>query len=492
METKMKYSPNGIAIAEMVCSAILVIAIFLPWVRMEALGESKEFALTEHGVVRYIYGAVFVFNIILKFFKRSRWMSAIVAIVAILMHTEVGAKAYSSNASDYSLPFRVQYEPAIGEQIVLLVGLILMFIVFLPWMTSKWHSIVEAHRSKQSFNVYASSLGLFFLCCLFLVFIGIGFTGSSDEFFKDNDNPYVMVVGGFFVIGMFIFFCWGVIGCIVWLIRRMHGGTGEPAKVASSDGDGAMTSPSNKPVSRKNRIIGIVIVVLFLLMCVSHLRTCSISSPDSDTPATEISDNTTDDSETAVEQYIVFEENGKSGVKKSSGEVIIPAEYMTGSFDINDNSITAFEAEGEQQMVYFKKTGQMLSHIDAAYGGIEGVTLYHFADNDTHAFYTEDGQLKASGLSGDIFCLRQLDPQTGYDKQVYYGFRDTKNVNGDYMPVYDKAGNRICAFTVNGWQLFGLEHLERNDDEPRDFEKEYTFTIDFHDFISANKSVIHF
>ena len=40
---KKKYSPSGAAIAEMICSAILVIAFFLPWLRIEGGVKAKWF-----------------------------------------------------------------------------------------------------------------------------------------------------------------------------------------------------------------------------------------------------------------------------------------------------------------------------------------------------------------------------------------------------------------------------------------------------------------
>lgn len=493
---KKGYQPKGVALVEVICSTILVIALFLPWVRVEAVGESKEFTLTEHGPIAFIYGGVFALNIILKFFKRSRWLSALVAIIAVLMHTELGAEAINAKPS-YS---PVQFVPAIGEQIVFMVGLVMMAVLFLSWIASIWKSIVQAYRTKQYFNLYSSSLGLFFLCFLAMLLAGVAFTGNADKFFEGEDNPFKMAVGAFFMIGMFIFFCWGVVGGIVWLIRKIRRGTDEPTKDAGSVGESMHEFSGNKPINRMNLIVGIVIVLLFLLICVRYLRTCSASHKEPNTPSVEASDKLdtdssveraemADTSETTAEQYVLFEDNGKTGVKDGSGKVIIPAEYTTESFDIDDNQITAIEAESGHIMCYFKKTGQLLSHINASYGSASGVTLYHFADTDTHAFYTEEGEVKARGLSGDIFCLRQINPQTGYAIRTYYGFRNKEN-NDDFMPVYNDEGNRVCTFNVNGWQLFGIDHLERNEDEPRDFEKEFTFTIALDDFIAKNRSAV--
>lgn len=184
-------------------------------------------------------------------------------------------------------------------------------------------------------------------------------------------------------------------------------------------------------------------------------------------------------------QYIPFEENGKTGVKDGSGKIIIPAEYENLYVEEDENgSILATESDTGNMMRYFKKTGQMLKHIDFA-GGTD-VILFHFADTDTHAFYTNEGQVMASGLSGDIFCLRQVD-QSGFAVRTYFGFRNKDN-GDDFMPVYDEFGKRVCTFTINGWQLFGIDHLTRNEEEPRDFEKEFTFTIKLEDFIAEHRS----
>lgn len=498
MEAKRKYSPSGAAIAEIICSAILVIALFLPWVRVEAAGESKEIALTKQGALAFIYGGVFVFNIILKFFKRSRWLSALTAIVAVLMHTELGADHLNSTPNYYP----VHYAPAIGEQIVFMVGLILMAIVLLSWMTSLGSSIVQAYRNKQHFSAYSSSLGLFFLCFIAMLLFGVAFTGSADRFFEDKGNPYLKAVGGFFTVGMIIFVCWGIIGGIIWIIRKIRGTTDEPASQAADEENNIMTkSSSSKPTSRRNLIGGIAVLFLLLLICARYLHTCSSSHPEPEASSVEINEQTDDaptveteiaeTSKTQGEQYVPFEENGKTGVKDASGKIIIPAEYSGESLYIDeddDGYISAIESDGDNMMRYFKKTGQMLKHIDFA-AGID-VVLFHFADTDTHAFYTKEGQVKASGLSGDIFCLRQVNPQTGYGIRTYYGFRNKDN-NDDFMPVYNEDGNRVCTFTINGWQLFGIDHLTRNEDEPRDFEKEFTFTIDLDDFIAAHRSIVH-
>lgn len=193
MEAKKKYTPSGVVIAEMICSAILVIAVFLPWVRVESMGEIKEIALTEYGPLAFIYGGVFVFNIILKFFKRSRWLSALTALVAILMHTELGADHLNSPPNYYP----VHYAPAIGEQIIFVVGLALMIIVCVSWIVSLLNSIANYYRNKRYLMLYSSCLGLFFLLFVVAMLIGIVMAGSADAFTEGEDTPFKMVVGVF-------------------------------------------------------------------------------------------------------------------------------------------------------------------------------------------------------------------------------------------------------------------------------------------------------
>ena len=503
MSGKKKYSPSGAAIAEMICSAILVIALFLPWLRIEGGGESKLVSLTEHGPLAFIYGAVFISNIVLKFFKRSRWLSAIVAIIAILMHTELGAEKLSEGPQFYP----VSYYPAIGEQIVFMVGLALMAIVSVSWIASLLKSIVSNYRNKQHLMLYSSCLGLFFICFVAVTLIGVVTVGSADAFFEGGDTPYKMIVGGAFVIGILVFFFWAIIGSIIWLfhsIRRRTKGEyiaiapEEPSPIQPSDSNG--NEQEEKPTNRKKLFILGICAVFVLFVGFRMFNTCKgIQQPsDESSPvqveesdAVEIEKETEEQNEPIAEapQYIPFEENGRTGVKDGSGRIIIPAEYENLYIQEEENgSILATESETGNMMRYFKKTGQMLKHIDFAGG--TAVNLFHFADTDTHAFYTNDGQIRASGLSGDIFCLRQVDPQTGYGIRTYYGFRNKDN-NDDYMPVYDDEGKRVCTFTVNGWQLFGIDHLTRNEDEPRDFEKEFTFTIKLEDFITAHRSVVH-
>ena len=391
METKSKYTPGRIAVFEMILTGVMIIALFLPWIRFEAFGESELVYLTEGGIKFVFYLLLFASNIVLKFFKRSRWLSMLLAIIALMLHSEDGAYALNDLHEQSTLPL-TNY-PAIGEMVIALTGWLLGTVVCCSWIVSLVKRIVDAFRNKRYTKVFS-----FFL----LIFLIVLFAISLCRFYLE--------------------------------------------------GFGHVSSTYEVSQSINNETV------------------------ENDSYSEEVEEI----------QYIPFEVNGKVGVKDESGKIIIPAEFDKGTLDIEEHRISAFENDYENFMYYFKKTGVMLRHIDMA-SGIE-VTLLHFADTDTYAFYTAEGQVKADSLSADIFSLRKIDPENGYTVKQYYGFRNNNNDN--YMPVYDEHGNRICTFTVNGWQLFGIDHLTRNEDEPRDFDKDFTFTISLEDFKDAHRSVV--
>lgn len=253
METaKKKYTLSGTAIAEMTCSVILLIALFLPWAKIELCGESREFILIEAGEMAFLYAGVFLFNILLKCFKRSHWMSMVTAAVAILMHTEIGANQLNSKYN-YSI---TSCTPAIGEQIVFMVGMILLAIVLVSWTSSIGASIVRAYRNKKYLRIYFSSLGLYFLYFIAIVLFGSALAGSMDELFETKDHLTLIVFGGFLLLGPAVFFCWGIIGGIIWIIRKIRGTTNLPAsqtkhKIETQEG----AIPSIQPKEHKDNSI---------------------------------------------------------------------------------------------------------------------------------------------------------------------------------------------------------------------------------------------
>ena len=221
-----------------------------------------------------------------------------------------------------------------------------------------------------------------------------------------------------------------------------------------------------------------------------------------------------------TQKYYPFEENGKSGMKDASGSIIVPAEYdrayiekdiivasrdgrtyffdgskqifskgaIRYSFEEKFLTATADDEEG-LTMEYFPKTKLTMEDIDSG-SYIDGVFLSHFT-NDTYSFYTIDGEIKAQGLSNDIFCLKQISADNGRTINTYYGFCN-QNDNDYFMAIYDEKGNRKCVLPIKYWQILGIDHLTKDNSEEREYQKTFTFSIDIDDFINEHRNSIHY
>lgn len=180
MESKKNYSPGVPAFLEMLLSLMLAICFFFPWLEIKALGESITCSLTDKSAFPYIFVAVFLANVILKNFMRCRWLSLIVAIVAILMHTELGAATVNMKMSTGPDIYNIQYVPAIGEQMTFALGLVLLAVVSISWIVSLLKSIAVSYQKRRQWSIYFSCLGLFFLFLLLLLIACVISAGNLD------------------------------------------------------------------------------------------------------------------------------------------------------------------------------------------------------------------------------------------------------------------------------------------------------------------------
>lgn len=263
---KKKYSPNGFAGVEMLLSLLLAFAIFLPWVRIEALGESMPYSLTDKPL-GFIYVAIFLANFILKFFWRSRWLSLITAIVAILMYTELGIAMIIKEGS-FSM---VHYEPAVGEYVVLILGAALMLTASVSWMISLLRSAEISYRGKQYASLLFSCLRILFLCFVGSLLVGIVDAGTMDAFSAGEDNSRKMLVEGFFILVLITFVCWVIASLVRLLYRRINKDSGEEPVVAESlpidtavSSSGISEESKEKVKGKKPLIIGITAAVILL------------------------------------------------------------------------------------------------------------------------------------------------------------------------------------------------------------------------------------
>lgn len=91
-----RYKPEGTALVEMVCSLILSIASFLPWIEMKAeiMGTTvtKTMTMFENGEgtpAVYIMLTLCAINFIVKFFCRSLWLSLLATLMPIGFVVEI-------------------------------------------------------------------------------------------------------------------------------------------------------------------------------------------------------------------------------------------------------------------------------------------------------------------------------------------------------------------------------------------------------------------
>lgn len=180
MDQKKKYSLGAVALLEMLLSLLLALSFFFPWLVIKALGETIPCSLTDKSAFPYIFVAVFLANVILKCVMRSRWLSLIAAVVAILMHTELGAATVNMKMSTGPDIYNIQYVPAIGEQMTFVLGLFLLAVVSISWIVSLFESIAVNYRKRRQWAIYFSCLGLFFLILLLMFIAGVISAGNLD------------------------------------------------------------------------------------------------------------------------------------------------------------------------------------------------------------------------------------------------------------------------------------------------------------------------
>lgn len=167
---------------------MLALCFFLPWLEIKALGQSITCSLTDQSAIPYIFVAVYLANVILKTVMRSRWLSLITAIVAILMHTELGAATVNMKMSTGPDFYNIQYVPAIGEQMTFVLGLALLVVVSLSWIVSLLKSIAVSYQKRRQWSIYFSCLGLFFIFLLLQLIVCVISSGNLDAISAVDDS----------------------------------------------------------------------------------------------------------------------------------------------------------------------------------------------------------------------------------------------------------------------------------------------------------------
>ena len=210
---KNQYSLNNniVAIIELVCTVIAILLVFMPWVNANVMGHegaySSPFKLMEGTPLPFIFFAAVIGNIILKFFKRSVWLSAIVAFLIgylIGIHHEVIEQLNNDWLIKYNASFSIWGILSILLEVIL-VGCILIGIV-------KWLTMFSRKTAKKLLYIAAAGAGLSILC-------------SSLAFFL---SLYFMAFIG--TIGLPVFVICGLSGAIIWFM-----GEKDDKEISSAD-----------------------------------------------------------------------------------------------------------------------------------------------------------------------------------------------------------------------------------------------------------------
>lgn len=200
----------------------------------------------------------------------------------------------------------------------------------------------------------------------------------------------------------------------------------------------------------------------------------------------------------AEPQYVSFSENGKNGFQNAQGEIIVPAEfdklevihnivvatkngeafffddgkqvfdYGISSYSVEEKYITA--EKDEHLILYFYGTGLKVENIVAA--AYEDDTFMCRLDDDTYAFYSEDGITKARNLKSPI-CLQKI--KDGYVYETRFAFPID---NGNQFLIYSSTGEWQYQIRLTIWQRIAIDYFKRDTDEFNDFQYTYNYKID--------------
>lgn len=196
---KNQYSLNNniVAIIELVCTVIAILLLFVPWLNVSI---SKDFMTPLEAMkgASYMLAVVAIGNIILKFFKRSVWLSVIVAVLIghlIELHHDGMEQLNSDWLIKYNASFSIWGILSVLLEVIL-VGCILISIV-------RWLTTFSRKTAKKLLYAAAAGAGLSILCSFLALFL----------------SPYFMlpigVIGG---IGLSVFVICGLPGAIIWFM----------------------------------------------------------------------------------------------------------------------------------------------------------------------------------------------------------------------------------------------------------------------------------
>lgn len=213
---KNQYSLKNdiIAIIELVCSVVALFLLFVPWLSMSVpwLSGSKSDFMTPFELIKgtpllFIFLAAVIGNIVLKFFKRSVWLSVIVAFLVgqqILIYND-GIEQFNN---DYG---QINYDINVTVWGVLSVLLELVLVGCIFGSIIEWLTMFSRKTAKKLLYAAAASFGFLILCMFLMIFLR-----DYLAFLHDYPIPCIVTI----MIGLLVFVICGSSGAIIWFMGK--------------------------------------------------------------------------------------------------------------------------------------------------------------------------------------------------------------------------------------------------------------------------------
>lgn len=237
------------------------------------------------------------------------------------------------------------------------------------------------------------------------------------------------------------------------------------------------------------KILVMFIMTLLIISCQQNNRgsDCPELSSDQNCQETAVSEQTTTSSPPAalLEKFDnVSAENGIFVAIKNDQAYFFDGEKQlfprgANGWAVEENYISAFVDEDGSTMLYFFKTGVILPSISRC--SFFGDAFLCEMPDGTYAFYSAEGEEKASGLK-NIFYLIKFRGEYATGECFYVFSKD----DGTRL-FYDETGDLRYTVDLTTWQKL-VSYLKQDKDEDRAYKWTFTYRINIHRFLNDHLS----
>lgn len=203
-----RYKPEGTALAKMVCSLILLIASFLPWIEMKAeiMGTTvtKTMTMFENGEgtpAVYIMLTLCALNFIVKFFCRSLWLSLLATLMPIGFVVEIneGIKRVAEETMGMG---GIQF--AFGGVLTIVAAAVMLISMVVGGVQHIQATVANSPRGRYKHRFIMAGVGLLVLVGMFFVMFHL-LTPTTIDVPNEEEKYRSMVCIGLGVFGLLVF-----------------------------------------------------------------------------------------------------------------------------------------------------------------------------------------------------------------------------------------------------------------------------------------------